>query len=317
MPGKRASVREAVFNNKWLKLVALVLAVASWYAIRRAISFETIVRDVPLSIDVPEGWAVLDQSVSSVDVLFSGSQAAIRSLMPEHLNVEIDMGGVPVQGSIEVPFTPESVRGAFGGARAAQVRPSSVTLSLDREDEAQVPVKGEIVGEPPVGYTVEKVTCKPASASIYGPLQRLKEVDVLRTQPIDLRGRIRSFDLRVPILVPSDRWPARVEPDTVQVSVTLSEHGEEKVMEEVRVHALSAPELGAAVRIWPTKVQVRLTGRPDLVDALERRDLRVYVDCSELDGTASYTLPVRVHVPAGIVVQEVDPSSVEVEVGEL
>jgi YbbR domain-containing protein len=317
MPASSGKFREAITRNKGLKLVALVLAGAAWYAIHKTISFEVVIKDVPLKILVDDGWAILDRSVHSVDVLFAGSQGAIRSLDSEHLDVEVDVRGQPRGGSTTVPLLNKQVRGVLGGARAIQVRPPVLTLSLDQEGDAQVPVKVNISAEPPVGYEVEKVVPVPASAKIFGPLQRLKEVDVLRTAPIDLKGRVRSFELRVPVVPPSERWVARIEPDSVLVNVTLAERGTTKEIKDVKVHALVDSELGPSLRIWPNKVEVVLSGRSDLIEGVQRDDLRAYVDCTQLGVTAKYALPVRIDTPPGVLVDSITPPTLEVEVGEL
>ena len=47
---------EAVFHNKWLKLLSLLMATISWYVIQDAISFEVEIPDIRLQIQVQE-WA--------------------------------------------------------------------------------------------------------------------------------------------------------------------------------------------------------------------------------------------------------------------
>lgn len=64
-------VWQAVQHNKGTKLASLLLALICWYAIQAAISFEAVVTDVPLTVKVNEGWAVLDRSDKTVDVLFA------------------------------------------------------------------------------------------------------------------------------------------------------------------------------------------------------------------------------------------------------
>ncbi len=317
MPRKFGKVAETLLKNKGIKLVALVLAITSWYAIRRVISHEKVVRDVPVNILLDEGWAVLDRSANSVDVLFGGSQGAIASLHSDDIRVVADMRGEASGGSVVVPLTPKHVQGALGGVRAMQVRPAEITLSLDQEGYNQLPVKAQIVSEPPVGYEVGKVVTTPASARLYGSLQRIREVDALQTEPIDLKGRVTSFEVRTPIASPSERWVARIEPDSALVNVTLVERSTSKTLKDVRVSALLSPELGPRVRIRPNKVDLVLSGRAELVEALEKEDLRAYVDCTDLGPSGNYTLPVRLHAVDGISATTIEPDAVSVEVGEL
>ena len=80
MASKLERLRKIMLHNKGLKAAALVLAFVTWYAIRSVINFETVVSDIPLTIQVNPGWAILDRSAQTVDVLFRGSQEDIRYL---------------------------------------------------------------------------------------------------------------------------------------------------------------------------------------------------------------------------------------------
>ena len=73
-------LRRKLVSHKGLKLAAIMLAVAAWYSIRDAVSFEVDIRDVPLQIRAKDGTAILDQSVNMVDVTFRGAQDDIRAL---------------------------------------------------------------------------------------------------------------------------------------------------------------------------------------------------------------------------------------------
>lgn len=316
MPGRWTRLRTTVLQNKGLKLVALLLAIVSWYSIRKATSIEKWLKDVPLKIEVDEGWAILDSTANSVDVLFRGSQQDILALSAELAEVEVNMHGKAYRADTEVQLKPKDVR-ALGGARAVEIRPANLVLSLDQEGEDQVPVKVNVAAEPPVGYEVEKVICTPASVTIYGPRQRIKEIGSVETAPLDLQGRVRSFELRMPVLPPSDRWVARIEPADVKVSVTLVERSSKKVFEDLRIGALISPEWTEKVRIWPAKVKAVLSGRADLVEGLQKEDIRAYVDCAGLKPTTSYDLPVRIDAPPGIGLSEITPPTVEVELGDL
>lgn len=314
--GKRETIRNLFLRNKELKLVSLLLATISWYAIRRAISFEAVLRDVPLRMEVDEGWAVLESSAQSVDVVFVGSQDSLRNLDPEKTAVRVDLKGKTAEGSIDVTLRPRDVK-ALGSARAVGINPSVVELSLDREGEVKVPVKAELAGELPVGFEIEKSVCTPATVLVFGPSSKIKEVQSVISAPIDLGGRTRSFQTRVPLRLPSDRVIGRIEPDSAVVDVTLVERSATRDLQDVRVNALISPDLGPAVRIWPNKVNLVLSGRSDLINSVQRSDIHAYIDCSDLEPAASYDLPVRVYAPAGIKVISVAPDTAEVEVGKL
>ena len=300
-------------RNPWGKLFALLLAVIAWYAIQPAISFEHTVSDVPVRVLVDSGWAVLEQSVSSVDVHFRGSREGILHLQHEQLEVVADARGMSYQNALTIPLTPREVR-APSGTRAVYIRPAEITLNVDQEEDRELPVRVHIQGAPPDGYEVEKFVSIPATVTVSGPRQRLDAIEAIRTTPIDLEGRLQSFKLRVGLVSPSRAWTARMDPDRVEVEVTLTERAAQTVFEEVRVKTLAGARWWQEVQIDPTHVDVELVGRSEWLDALTPRDIQVYVDTSGLDPETAHDVKVRAHLPDHIRIGRVSPDTVRVKV---
>ena len=85
--------RFSLLKNRGLKIAALILAVVSWYAIRGAINFESLVKDVPMVVRLNSGWAVLDRSTDVVDVLFRGSRDEVVGLNRMDMELVLDLRG--------------------------------------------------------------------------------------------------------------------------------------------------------------------------------------------------------------------------------
>ncbi len=313
MPGRFHRWRQFLFRGRGPHVASLFLAGVTWYAIQAVISFEKDVSDVPLSIRTEEGWAVLDRSARTVDILFRGPQEDIRYLDREQVKVEVDVHAQPSsEGAVKVKLRPKDVR-APGAVRALVIRPEEVTFRMDREEEKQVPVKADLQGVPPEGYEVERVLVTPASVLVKGPRQRLDEIEAVRTVPIDLEGRSRTFKkLKLPLSTPSETWLARVVPSNVVVEVTMVERSASKDLSEVPVRILVPPGQRPRLDVWPSAVNVVLKGRAELLKNLDREDIQAYVDCAGLEGGSTYDLPVRVQTPSGLSAQSVEPPTVKV-----
>lgn len=297
------------------KAVALILAVITWYAIQPSISFETTISDVPVRVMVDPGWAVLEQSVGSVDVHFRGSREGIRYLQQEELEVVADVRGWEYGETFALPLDVRSVRSPTG-VRPVFMRPSELLLTIDQEEDIQLPVRVHIQGSPPEGYEVENVVANPAMVTVSGPRQRLEAIDAIRTVPIDLEGRLQSFKLRVALVTPSRAWTARMEPERVEVDITLVERAATRVMEDVRVRSLFGTQVIPDTVIAPTHVTVHLVGRSEILDKLVPRDISLYVDLSGLEPGFHEALPVRVHLPPRIRLDQIEPSTVSVQLGK-
>jgi len=309
--------KQVFLNNKGPKAASLLLALIAWYAIQAVINFETLVPDVPLIVQLDPGWAILDWSAKTADVLFRGSQEDIRYLNRDQVKVELDMRGKPVKGTLTVRLNPKNVRSS-GAVRPVLVKPDVVTLRLDQEGEKQVPVKADLQGVPPEGYEGERVVCTPASVAVYGPKRRLDEIDVVRTAPIDLEGRSRSFKkLKMNVLQPSETWTARMSPSNVVVEVFIAERAATKEIEDVPVTVLVPPGSRQRFDVWPQRVKVTLRGRAELLKELGKDDVVAFVDCAALDTGASYDLPLRVSAGPGLTASSIEPPTAKVTAGDL
>lgn len=303
-------------NNRTAKMMALVLAVVSWYGIRLAINFVKVVEDVPLTIRLDEGWAILDRSAQTVDVTFRGSQEDVRNLNASQVKVVIDLKGEVREGTRAIRLKPKFVSGS-GAARAISIRPEEIVLSLDRQSEKKVPVKADLQGSTPDGFEVETVSCSPATVKLMGPQKRLAEVDSVRTVPVDIEGRTRSFKrLKVAILPPGENWVAKLDPETVAVEVSITERASTRTFTDIPVSVMTDPIMNQRVVISSNRVSVTVRGRADLLRAIKPREIQAFVDVRGLDPGASYELPVRVVAPSGTTAAGTEPSSLKVALSE-
>jgi len=207
---------------------------------------------------------------------------------------------------------------APGAVRPILIRPDEITLRLDREGERQIPVKADMQGKPPEGYEVEKVVCAPASVTLAGPRQRLGEIEFMRTAPIDLEGRSRSFKkLKVSVMQPSETWVALMSPSNVAVEVTLVERSATRDMPDIPVSVVVEPGLRSKVDAWPDKVTAVVKGRAELLQNLQPNEVMDFVDYISLQSGASYDLPVRVQLPSGLSVVAVEPPTIKVTIEEM
>ncbi len=309
MGAKLDLVRGILLHNKGLKLLSLLMAGLSWVMIRDAISLEVVVPDIRLQIQAQEGMAVLNQSASTLDVTIRGSQEDIQRLDPRRIQAVVDLpSAVPM--SAEIAVLPGMVRGVRG-ARVVAVHPARIHVALDRQDERPIPVKTRTTGVPLSG-TVESVTSEPGTVLVRGPAARLRTLECVYTQPVDVEGRVESFVRRVSLQAPGDNWVATMEPADVEVRVSLATRTGGKAWKGVPVKAVVDPGRAVTIDIEPSAVDVVVTGRSNELAQVEMAHLRVFADCSGLTAPGSYTVPVRAY--AGTVGAEAKPATVRVTV---
>jgi len=290
-------MREILLNNIRLKLLALVLAVFSWYAIRETINHEVVIANIPVEFKIGEGWAVLRQSADSVRVTFRGSQENIRLLDNKQIKALIDLQNNSVAGSYDARLRPENIRGARG-VRPMRIEPEIIQISTDRESEKTVPVKSRTTGKPLAGE-VEKTVCEPAVVLLRGPAQQLAQTEWVYTEPVDVEGRLESFVKRCRVLPPSNTWTPVIEPPDVKVNVQIVIKNDTFELSNIPVEVVIRPSAAFKVETIPDQVNIVLTGKAEDLAELKKSAPKVFVDCVDLDPSLTYDLPVLVFLPPG------------------
>ena len=300
-----------LLHNIQLKGIALLLAILSWGIVSQITNNETGISDVPISFTIPQGWAIRDQDVLSVDVTFRGTREDLLQLDERTVEVVVDLRDEDFLTERSIELTPRMVNFTAGNVRVTDIEPKGVQLRFGREGSQDLPVLVSQRGQPPEGLTVESIQVEPSVVRLFGEQELLETVSSLQTAPLDLSDRIRSFEQRLEIMPPSESWVGRVTPSRVLVKVTLAGVTEERRFTGIPlllVHPVNQ-ELESR-RVSPEEVEVFLVGSPQLLDALDPSEIRAFIS---LDESTSSERPVRVLVPPGIDVLGVRPDTAMVQ----
>jgi YbbR domain-containing protein len=295
MAGRWAKVIGRLKFNWKLKGFALLMAIISWNVIQDVISFEVVIPDIKLQIQVREGMAILNQSVATVDVTFRGSQEDIQKLDSRRISAVVNLEAETSPRPKELELSTDIVKG-MRGARAVLVRPSSLRVTLDQQAEKRVPVQGRIVGDPLSGE-VGAVICEPSTVILRGPAAKLRTTASVYTEPVNVNGCVESFVVRSPLQEPGVNWVAQMEPAEVQVRVLVTHKVSSRRLKGVPVRALVEPGQSVAINVEPATVDVELMGKPGVAISPDtERQVRVVADCAELVAPGTFVVPVRVSV---------------------
>lgn len=297
-----------LLHNVHLKGMALLLAILSWGIVTQITNNETRISNVPVLITSPEGWAIRDQDVQNVDLTFRGTREDLLRLDERTIQLEVDLRDEEFVPTRTVALTPRMVTYTASNARVTHIEPKEVTLSFGREGSKDLPVLVTQSGQPPKGLTVESIQVEPSVVSLFGEEESLETVSSLQTGPLNLSDRIRSFEQRVEVKLPTESWVGRVSPSRVLVKVTLAGVTEERRFSNIpllTVHPVNQP--AGLVDVSPDKVDVFLEASPQLLDMLDVSEIRAFILSDDNQSTKK---KVRVLVPHGIDVLGVRPDTV-------
>ena len=214
-----------IFHNWGFKLAALLIAGALWATAQGFRSVEQSI-DLPIVLeDVPEEVVVVDQSAREVNVRIAGSRAALRRAEKQMVRYEISLEGIGVG---EARFSVDVERLAIPrGATISARSPSTVVLRTEPRVEKRVPVRVDLVGEPPEGFRVEAVRVNPSQVLLQGAraeMRRIREVLTDRVDVSELR-ETEEFEVRL-VLGESHVWRADDGPGvTVEVEIAAPKDG--------------------------------------------------------------------------------------------
>ena len=212
-------MRDLLFKNLGLKILALCLAIILWFLISgRGVS--EITREVPIEyINIPPGYELVKKDRDTVRVSLFGSEVVLRSIKPEDLRVYVDLKDAqPGRGEYRIKKRNIKVPPAL---TISNVTPSKVHIVLDRTVRKKVPVKPDISGEPAPGKYISRIVIKPGKVEVEGPESMLKKISFVRTEPVDVSGLDENSISKVNIV--SDVPAARLMTEKVDVHIFIKE----------------------------------------------------------------------------------------------
>lgn len=205
-------------NLGW-KLLSLLIAAALWIAVAREPELAT-------SLSVPVEFKNMPEDLD------------FNSAVPEHVQVELrgQSGRLSRDNLTDVAVVLD-LADARPGERTYTIRnvnlnvpsgvsfyraiPSQLTLRFEHVISRDVPVK-PLYEHVPQGYSVQSVDIEPARVRIRGPEQRVRNMQQVTTDPIDLTGVVGPKEIHTHVNVgdPQVRLESQVT-ITAKVQVAL------------------------------------------------------------------------------------------------
>lgn len=313
MSSQFSKFRTLLRREKGLLLLCFILAFFAWQVIRRNISFPLPVSNIPIEIEVPNGWAILDKSLATVDIRFLGSREDIKDLNNETLRVVIPVSE-PKSGEVmNVAFNPRFVKNPTD-AKVVGFNPADIEIKLDQEGEKRLPVKTAVNGTLPEGLVIEQIICTPATVRVKGAQQQLSKMDNVHTEPIEMKNRQSSFKENVRLALPQG-GRLESEPDRVTVEFLLEMRSSTATFDKVPVRLLCGPGERRLIDIQPTTINITVRGLQQRIDMIRSAELFAYVSCTELTENTGYDLPVIVDLPSGLQLVKTEPAVIHVQIG--
>lgn len=288
-----------------LKVFSLLLACGLWLLVNTG--ERDTERDLLVSLelrDLPPQLVVTSSHVDSVDLRVVGPRTLLGRIRTKE--VTIDLTGVrPGLSSFEI--TPEMLH-LPRGVRVVRISPSKIDLGIDRVIRRTLPVRANLVGKMPFGFTLVDSEISPNAVEVTGPAPRIEKLEALLTRSIDIGFLTQPLTKEVSLQAPEEM--VTYATDRVNVRLSVREVVVERVFHQVRIQIKNSP---GRYLLTPYEVDVTVRGPQRVVDELTLDDGEVFVDAAGEETADTRTLPVHVLLPPGVEVVHQDPMEAQLK----
>lgn len=152
-----------------------------------------------ISGEPADGMVVDDIHLEPSNVIVKGTSSNLFKV--EEVWAVIDVEGET--GDITKTVTFKTVDRVGREVTGLELTPEEVEVSVNIDyAKKEVPVEASLKGDLPKGLTIKEVKAQPETVVLSGLKERLKEIEVIETLEIDLKGREKTFTKEIELDIP-------------------------------------------------------------------------------------------------------------------
>jgi len=191
------------FVRNWeLKLISLLMAFGLWLLLvpsQKMYSEKALT--IPLETrNIPAGLEIVDKQVATIDITLRAPNRLLDEIGPSGLVARLDLERASVLQQ-EYPLN-NSMIAVPPGAEIVKIRPSKVTIKLERTAEATLDLHPAVRGKAAPGFRIARTEIEPSSVRVRGAESRVRGKEAATTAPVDVSGLAESTVFEVDIILP-------------------------------------------------------------------------------------------------------------------
>jgi len=180
-------------------LISFLFITGVWLSFTRGL-------DTLITLDIPveymkrdPGLEIIDASVNTVRLELSGSGALLKTIKPDQVKVQVDLGKVTA-GTSSFTITSRDVS-LPPGVTLRSVRPPVIDVTLDVLTRKELPVQVDWAGKMPPGLILTEAKTTPERMQVTGPKRILDRVSTLYTEKVYVDNMEKSGALTSQIVL--------------------------------------------------------------------------------------------------------------------
>lgn len=291
------------------KMVSVFLAFA-FYAFYQSTASQTRIFNLPLQLSFQEGTSVLKADVVSVSVYVRGPEKKVRQIKSADLDVYVDTESKIGTGEGVFPiFLERNGISVKPQGISYTIFPDKVHVKYEKSLTKDLLVKVPLIGTPRPGFE-PSVKAFPSKISLTGPASIISAMSEVNTFPIDTSGYAQPFTMYTNVDHPVNTTVQTNEKIEVMVDFTRINSALRLVTAKPTV--VNLRENLDVVSEMPD-VSINLQELGSELTELDPKNLRLVLDCAEIEDAGDYMIPVQLIAPNGNFSAELNPSSVAVK----
>ncbi|GEM_PF-4063385 len=287
----------------WLKLLAFLGAIVLWVF---SVMEREEVRNVKIPVvfkNIPPHLVLADTPVDSVEVELRGKVKHFLSFLSSKPKVIIDLSDaskgertVELHERLSIPSV----------LQVRRIKPYFLSIKLEKLHRKRVVVYVPVEGIPKEGYSFPEIEYR-KWVNIFGPKNLLKNFTQLITKPVNVEGKNKSFNIKIPINLPESlKDMVKVEPESIEVKVNI----EPESVIVFRNMPVNLEKAGTNAYLLTKEAEVIIKGPKSKMKKVNKDSIKVVVRVKEME-KGHHKLPAEITVPPGVQVI-VEPSLFDV-----
>jgi YbbR domain-containing protein len=301
--------RDYVLENTGLKVLALLITGVLWLSVAsRPVSQVALSGSIEFNLPATPPLTVSRYDTLTARVFLEGPRDTLDALRAGQLTVTADMSAVePGVRVIPLRIDPNRLPASV---RVKEIEPPTITVTVERVVEREVPITPRWEGDPPPGYQVIDWQIVPETVKIGGAESQMRELTQVSTESVRLSDRTGPFSQQVAIDIGSPNLSlSEASSRKVMLTVNIGEAMKERVIDKVPVALFGAPARAHAI---PRFVTVTVYGAGTLVDELTVSDVSVGIEYEAGSRTFSPRITLAPEYAEHVTVRSVEPKTVRV-----
>lgn len=225
---KKINLGRLFYNNKFVAAFSVVLSLIIWIIVYSSgtESVPVTISDIPVDIQlsnsaIQDGLKIFSSHDLKARVEISGNRLVIGQVTKDNIQISASLaaGTIMSPGNYTLELSAKKVGLLKDYEIVSDVKPSVVTVMVDRYRETEFNIEPEINFTPKAGYFVGSTVLSSPKVTLSGPeteISKIKKVKVLSNIP----GEISSpITLKLPIIM-YDAYDKQISSETISSSVS-------------------------------------------------------------------------------------------------